>query len=46
MSTNSCVIIKLRREDKNSPIKFDKALLPNGVKIKPWVLRDPETGKI
>ena len=46
MSTNSCIIIKLRREDKGIPIKFDKALLPNGVEIKPWVYRDPETGNI
>jgi hypothetical protein len=46
MSTNSCVIIKLRQEDIGKPIKFDKALLPDGVKIEDWVLKDPNTGNI
>ena len=46
MSTNSCVIVKIKREDVGKSIKFDKAQLPDGVEIKPWTFADPMTGKV
>ena len=46
MSTNSCVIIKLRREDIGKSIKFDKKKLPKGVKLESWVFKDSSTGKV
>lgn len=36
MSTNSCVIIKLRREDIGKEMKFDVSKLPKGVKLEGW----------
>lgn len=43
MSTNSCVILKVRKQDIGKNIMFDESLLP--VKLKDWRLEDID-GKI
>lgn len=36
MSTNSCIIIKLRKSDIGKTVKFDETKLPKGVKFVNW----------
>lgn len=36
MSTNSCVIVKLRREDIGKEMKFDASKLPSNVSLESW----------